>query len=79
MKYDTMWRNSKMGRALERNYHLKELFITLDDKKLNAILNSVKSINMAKFNTMTLISELIKHNPKAMLIKELGSLKKLID
>lgn len=79
MKYDTMWRNSKMGRALECNYHLKELFIALDDNKLNAILNSVKSINMSKFNTITLISELIKHNPGMMVIKELVALKKLID
>ncbi len=78
MKYDTMWRNSKMGRALERNYHLKELFIGLDDEKFNAILNSGKSINMTNFNTKTVISELMKLNPGIMAIKELMAVKKLI-
>lgn len=72
MKYDTIWRESKMGLALERNWKIKELFITLDDDKLNGLIRSVSKINMTEFSTLTLVKELMKRNPR--LLVELRSL-----
>ncbi|HDR74324.1 MAG TPA: NAD(P)/FAD-dependent oxidoreductase [Methanoculleus sp.] len=72
--YDRTWRESTMGKAIERNYKIKEYFITLDDEKLNTLINSAKKIKMDKFSTMTLVRELIQHNPKMLV--ELQALKK---
>lgn len=72
MVYDKTWRASKMGKAIERNYHIKEYLIRLPDEKLNAIIHSVAKLNLSEFSTLTLIKELIKVNPK--LILELGAL-----
>ncbi len=72
--YDRTWRTSDMGKAIERNYKIKEFFITLSDEKLNTLINSAKNIEMEKFSTMTLVRELIQHNPKMLM--ELQALKK---
>jgi len=72
MVYDKTWRASKMGKAIERNYHIKEYLIRLSDEKLNAIIHSVAKLNLPEFSTLTLIKELIKVNPK--LVLELGAL-----
>jgi digeranylgeranylglycerophospholipid reductase len=72
MKYDTVWRESKMGKSIERNYHIKEYLIRQPDTKLNNIIHSVSNINLKEFSTMNLIKEIIKANPK--LVLELGAL-----
>ncbi|MBP2132748.1 digeranylgeranylglycerophospholipid reductase [Methanomicrobium sp. W14] len=77
MKYDTIWRSSRLGKALERNYQIKEIFVKLSDKQLNSILDSVSNLVMKEFSTLTLIKEIIKLNPR--LIKELSGLKKYFE
>jgi digeranylgeranylglycerophospholipid reductase len=72
MPYDKGWRVSKMGRAIERNYLIKEYLIKQPDEKLNDIIHSVSKLNLKEFSTLTLIKELIRVNPKLML--ELGAL-----
>ncbi|HXX55615.1 MAG TPA: NAD(P)/FAD-dependent oxidoreductase [Methanoregula sp.] len=72
MPYDQTWRASKMGKAIERNYHIKEYMIKQPDDKLNAIIRSVSKLNLAEFSTISLIKELIRINPK--LVVELGAL-----
>lgn len=72
MNYDRAWRESKMGKGIERNYHIKEYLIRLPDTKLNDIIHSVSMINMKEFSTMNLIKEIIRANPK--LVLELGAL-----
>ncbi len=72
MEYDRGWRSSALGKALERNHKIKEIFITLSDEKLNSIVRSISKINMKEFDTFTLIKELIRVNPKLSL--ELGAL-----
>jgi digeranylgeranylglycerophospholipid reductase len=72
MVYDKTWRASKMGKAIERNYHIKEYLTSMPDEKLNAIIHSVAKLNLSEFSTLTLIKELIKVNPK--LVLELGAL-----
>ncbi len=72
MKYDQTWRASKMGKAIERNYHIKEYLIRQPDSKLNEIIHSVSKLNLKDFSTLSLIKEIIRVNPKLML--ELGTL-----
>jgi digeranylgeranylglycerophospholipid reductase len=72
MVYDKTWRASKMGKAIERNYNIKEYLISQPDAKLNEIIHSVSKMNLKEFSTLSLIKEIIKVNPKMML--ELGAL-----
>ena len=62
-----------MGKAIERNYHIKEYLINLSDEKLNAIVHSAQCLDMKDFSTLTLFKELMKRNPK--LIAELAVLR----
>jgi digeranylgeranylglycerophospholipid reductase len=73
MAYDAEWRASRMGRYIERNYKIKEFFITLDDKKLNTLADSVASVGFADLSVSALVRELIKRNPKMLF--ELKALK----
>jgi digeranylgeranylglycerophospholipid reductase len=76
MVYDTTWRSSRMGKALERNYKIKEYFITLSDDKLNSLIATASEIDLSKFSTFMLVKELIKRNPK--MIMELKALRQLL-
>jgi len=67
MRYDQSWRGSKLGKAMERNYKIKEYVIALSDEKLNALIQSASQIDMQDFSTFTLVKELIKRNPKLLL------------
>lgn len=64
--YDQQWRVSAMGKALNRNYKIKEYFIRQSDEKLNALAHSFKKLDMENFSTLELIKGLIKHNPKLL-------------
>ena len=75
-KYDALWRESAMGKGLERNYQIKEIFIRLSDDKMNSILGSVQKIDLEKIGTKEIVKELIKYNP--WLLKEISSLKKIL-
>jgi len=73
MRYDREWRASKMGATIERNYKVKEYFVTLDDAKLNTLADSIANISLKEFSVSALIKELIKRNPKMLF--ELKALK----
>ncbi len=66
-QYDDTWRSSRMGKSLRRNYKIKEFFITLSDKKLNALVQSISKINLKEFSTLSLVKELIARNPKLLI------------
>ncbi len=72
-RYDDTWRASRMGISLARNYKIKEFFIKLSDKKLNALVHSISKINLKEFSTLALVKELIARNPKLLI--ELKALK----
>lgn len=75
-EYETVWKKSKMNEHLKKNYIVKEFFITLSDKQLNDLGDSIAAINIEDFSVLGLIKELIKRNP-AMLLK-LTELRELI-
>ncbi len=77
--YDTTWRSSMMGLAIERNYQIKELFVKLTDEDLNAIIHSVADMNMSEFNTLNLIKNIAKANPKLAMKLGKAGLKQLFD
>ncbi|NLV27661.1 MAG: NAD(P)/FAD-dependent oxidoreductase [Methanomicrobiales archaeon] len=79
MPYDKTWRESYLGKALERNYQIKEVFVKLIDDDLNAIIHSVAKMNMSDFNTLNLIKNIIAANPKVALKLGKAGLKNLID
>ncbi|MCX6693813.1 MAG: NAD(P)/FAD-dependent oxidoreductase [Methanomicrobiales archaeon] len=67
MPYDLTWRDSPMGKSIERNYRIKEVFITLSDEKLNAIIQTVGKLDLKEFSTFNLVKELIFRNPRLLL------------
>jgi geranylgeranyl reductase family len=73
MPYDQEWRASAMGKAIARNYMIKEYLIKLPDQKLNDIIQSASQLNLKEFSTLSLIKELISRNPK--LLVELTALR----
>jgi len=75
-KYDSIWRESAMGKGIERNYQIKEIMIRLSDEKMNSILSSVQKLDLDRIGTKEIVKELIKYNP--WLLKEMGSLKKIL-
>ncbi len=79
MKYDETWRASYLGKALDRNYQIKEVFVKLNDDDLNAIIHSVAKMNMSEFNTLNLVKNIITANPKVALKLGKAGLKSLID
>jgi digeranylgeranylglycerophospholipid reductase len=79
MKYDQTWRESYLGKALERNYQIKEVFVKLNDDDLNAIIHSVSRMDVSEFNTLTLVKNIVAANPKVALKLGKAGLKTLID
>jgi digeranylgeranylglycerophospholipid reductase len=67
MAYDQAWRHAKLGKTLERNWRIKEYFISLSDEKLNAIVHSMARIDLKEFSVFNLVKELIRHNPRLLL------------
>lgn len=66
MAYDAGWRQSKLGKTLERNYKVKEYFITLSDEKMNTLARSIADINFSEITVKALLTEIIKRNPKML-------------
>jgi len=79
MRYDETWRASYLGKALERNYQIKEVFVKLNDDDLNAIVHSVSKMNLSDFNTLNLIKNIISANPKLAIKLGKAGLKSLLD
>ena len=79
MPYDSTWRESYLGKALDRNYQIKEVFVKLSDDDLNAIIHSVSKMNLSDFNTLNLIKNIVSVNPKVALKLGKAGLKSLLD
>lgn len=79
MPYDTTWRESYLGKALDRNYQIKEVFVKLSDDDLNSIIHSVSKMNLSDFNTLNLIKNIVAVNPKVALKLGKAGLKSLLD
>jgi digeranylgeranylglycerophospholipid reductase len=76
MAYDHGWRGEKLGRSLDRNYRIKEIFVTLSDEKLNRIVRAFSRMDLSKFSVHGIVREVVKHDPGLLL--EIRSLKDLL-
>jgi digeranylgeranylglycerophospholipid reductase len=65
-KYEKEWRVS-IGKTLDKNYKIKELFIKMTDKQFNSLANSLKDVKFNEAGSMTLMKQLIKNNPRMLL------------
>jgi len=65
-KYEKEWRSS-IGKTIDKNYKIKELFIKMTDKQFNSLAQSLKDIKFNEAGTMTLMKQLIKNNPRMLL------------
>lgn len=70
-KYEKEWR-STVGKTIEKNYRIKEMFLKMADKQLNDLAHSLKDVKFGEMSTYAFIKQLVKHNPRMFL--ELRSL-----
>jgi digeranylgeranylglycerophospholipid reductase len=78
-EYDTTWRSSQLGKSLDRNYQIKEVFVKLNDDDLNSIIHSVSKMNLSEFSTLSLVKNIVAANPKMALKLGKAGLKSLLD
>lgn len=64
-KYEKEWR-SAIGKGIDKNYRVKELFIKMTDEQLNSLAYSLKGVKFNDMGTMSLIKQLVKNNPKML-------------
>lgn len=64
-KYEKEWR-STIGKIIDKNYRVKELFIKMTDEQLNSLAHSLKDVKFNDMGTVTLIKQLVKNNPKML-------------
>lgn len=62
-KYEKEWR-ATIGKTIEKNYHIKELFMKMTDKQLNDLAHSLKNVKFNEMGTFSLIKQLVKNNPR---------------
>ncbi|MDO5845930.1 MAG: NAD(P)/FAD-dependent oxidoreductase, partial [Methanocorpusculum sp.] len=76
MAYDRKWREGYMGKALLRNYEVKEVFLRMTDEKMNSIMHSMKDVSLAEITVKNLVIAIFKENP--WLLRELPHLLKML-
>ena len=64
-KYEKEWR-STIGKSIDKNYRIKELFIKMTDEQLNSLAHSLEGAKFNDMGAMSLIKQLIKNNPKML-------------
>lgn len=64
-KYEKVWR-ATIGKSIDKNYRVKELFMKMTDQQLNDLAHSLKGVKFNEMGTLSLIKQLVKHNPKIL-------------
>lgn len=64
MAYDTAWRESPMGKSLAQNYAVKDVFRSMDDEKLSAVIRSLKNCTPDEISIKNLAHAIVKENPE---------------
>ncbi len=76
MAYDKGWRESRIGRELARDYAAKEVFLRMNNEKLNTLMHSMKDISLEEITVKSLALAVLKKNP--WLLKEIPALLKMV-
>ena len=62
MEYERRWKKA-IGKKMERNYMVKEIMLSFDDKTLNMLADSLKDYKFDEFSTRGLIKALVTKHP----------------
>ncbi len=62
MEYERRWKKA-IGKKMERNYMVKEIMLSFDDKTLNMLADSLKDYKFDEFSTKGLIKALVTKHP----------------
>lgn len=65
-RYEKEWR-STIGKVIDKNYKIKELFIKMTDKQFNDLAHSLEGVKFSEMSTISLMKQLIKNNPTMIL------------
>jgi digeranylgeranylglycerophospholipid reductase len=69
--YETGWKGA-FGKKLRRNYLVKEIMLSFDDKTLNMLADSLKDYKFEEFSTLSIVKALVfKHPTLLMRLKPL--------
>jgi digeranylgeranylglycerophospholipid reductase len=60
----------QIGNQLNKNYKLKEFFISLDDSEINSIAHTLKGVDFEEYTAVKLVKEVVSRNP--FLLKHLA-------
>lgn len=74
--YERGWKEA-FGKKLHRNYIVKEIMLSFDDKTLNKLADSLKDYKFEEFSTLSLVKALVLKHP--MLLMKLKPLIKISD
>jgi digeranylgeranylglycerophospholipid reductase len=64
-QYEAAWRAS-FGKKLERNYKIKDVFVSLSDADLNKLVHSLQGLSLAELSVAGIIKHLISRNPRLL-------------
>ena len=65
-KYEKLWKE-KLGHKLHRNYVMKEVASTFDDKTFDKLADSVKDLKFDEFSTRGLVKALVLKHPTLLM------------
>jgi len=74
--YESGWKKA-FGKKMRRNYIVKEVILSFDDKTLNKLADSLKDYKFEEFSTLSLVKALVLKHP--MLLMKLKPLIKIAD
>ena len=74
--YERGWKEA-FGKKLRRNYIVKEIMLSFDDKTLNKLADSLKDYKFEEFSTLSLVKALVLKHPT--LLMKLKPLIKIAD
>jgi digeranylgeranylglycerophospholipid reductase len=64
-QYEIAWRAS-FGKKLERNYKIKDFFISLSDAELNKLIRSLEGLPLEEMSVVGIVKRLISRNPRLL-------------
>lgn len=62
-RYEKEWR-ATVGKTIEKNYRIKEMFLKMTDKQLDDLAHSLKGVKFSEMSTLAFVKQLVKYNPR---------------
>ena len=65
-RYEDAWR-AAFGKTLDRNYRIKEVFVTLSDADLNKLVHSLEGLTLEEMSVSGIMRRVISRNPRLLM------------